>query len=49
VTASSDVYSQHFALIAQRFNDPVKAYSIIEQVRGRVTRDLLASAPSPRP
>lgn len=42
VTASSDVYSQHFALIAQRFNDPVKAYSIIEQVRGRVTRDLLA-------
>ncbi len=41
VTASSDVYSQHFALIAQRFHDPVKAYSIIEQVRGRVTRDLL--------
>src|SRR5581483_4688913 len=43
ITASSQIYAQHFALVAQRFDDPVKAYSIIEQVRGRVASDLLAS------
>ena len=41
IKASSELYSQHFALVADRFNDPAKAYSIIEQVRGRVTTDLL--------
>jgi CHAT domain-containing protein len=41
ITASSELYSQHFALVADRFDDPPKAYSIIEQVRGRVTTDLL--------
>ena len=41
IKASSELYSQHFALVADRFNDPQKAYSIIEQVRGRVTADLL--------
>ena len=43
ITASSQIYSQHFALIAERFNDPQKAYAIIEQVRGRVAADLLAA------
>jgi CHAT domain-containing protein len=41
IKASSDLYSQHFALVADQLNDPAKAYSIIEQVRGRVTTDLL--------
>jgi CHAT domain-containing protein len=41
IKASSELYAQHFALIADRFNDPQKAYAIIEQVRGRVTTDLL--------
>jgi CHAT domain-containing protein len=41
IKASSELYSQHFALVADRINDPAKAYSIIEQVRGRVTTDLL--------
>ena len=41
ITASSQIYAQHFALIADRFNDPKMAYSIIEQVRGRVATDLL--------
>ena len=41
IKASSELYSQHFALVADRFNDPAKAYSVIEQVRGRVTADLL--------
>ena len=43
ITASSQIYSQHFALIAEKFNDPQKAYTIIEQVRGRVAADLLAA------
>ena len=41
IRASSEAYSQHFALIANRFNDPAKAYGIVEQVRGRVATDLL--------
>ena len=43
ITASSQIYSRHFALIAEHFNDPQKAYAIIEQVRGRVAADLLAA------
>jgi len=43
ITASSQIYSQHFALIAEQFNDPQKAYAIIEQVRGRVAADLLVA------
>jgi len=41
INASSELYSRHFSLIADRFNDPAKAYSIVEQVRGRVATDLL--------
>jgi len=41
IRASSDLYSQHFCLIAQHFNNPGKAFSIVEQVRGRVTTDVL--------
>ena len=43
ITASSEIYSRHFALIADHFNDPRKAYAIIEQVRGRAAADLLAA------
>ena len=43
ITASSEIYAEHFALAAGRFRDPAKAYAIIEQVRGRVAADLLAS------
>ncbi len=43
ITASSQIYEQHFALIANHFDDPRKAYDIIEQVRGRAAADLLAS------
>src|SRR4029077_20995103 len=42
ITASSQIYSRHFALIADHFNDPHKAYAIIEQARGRAAADLLA-------
>jgi len=43
IKASSELYSQHFALIADRFNDPGKAFAVVEQVRGRVTTDLLTA------
>jgi CHAT domain-containing protein len=43
ITASSQIYEQHFALIANHFDDARKAYDIIEQVRGRAAADLLAS------
>jgi len=41
ITASSAIYQQHFALAADRLHNPRKAYTIIEQVRGRVATDLL--------
>ena len=43
ITSSSQIYSQHFALIANQFNAPRKAYNIIEQVRGRAATQLLVS------
>ncbi len=49
ITASSQIYSQHFALIANHFDNPRKAYYIIEQVRGRAEADLLAARPRPSP
>lgn len=41
IKASSLLYAEHFSLIAQHFHNPAKAFSIIEQVRGRVETDLL--------
>jgi CHAT domain-containing protein len=41
IKASSEMYSQHFSLVADRFNNPAKAWTIVEQVRGRSTSDLL--------
>ena len=41
IKASSDLYAGHFSLVAEQLHDPVKAYNIVEQVRGRVTTDLL--------
>src|SRR6185312_8740312 len=48
ITASSEIYTEHFALIAKQLHDLPKAYSIVEQVRGRVLADLLMSG-SARP
>jgi CHAT domain-containing protein len=49
IKSSSELYSEHFCLVAQHFNDPAKAFSIIEQVRGRVTTDMLmAGSVTPR-
>lgn len=43
IRASSDLYANHFSLIAERFKDSERAYAIVEQVRGRVLTDLLLS------
>lgn len=43
IAASSQIYSQHFALIADRFHNPQEAYNVIEQARARGAADLLAS------
>ena len=41
IRASSELYAQHFSFVAERFKNSAKAYAIIEQVRGRVSADLL--------
>jgi CHAT domain-containing protein/cation transport regulator ChaC len=38
-----DLYEKHFSLIAERGGDPAKAFSVVEQARGRVMTDLLMS------
>ena len=43
IRASSDLYAKHFALVAEKFKNPERAYSIVEQVRGRILTDLLLS------
>ena len=49
ITTSGQIYSKHFALIANHFNDPRRAYNIIEQVRGRAAADLLEAGLSATP
>ena len=41
ISSSSNLYVQHFALIADHSGSVERAFSVIEQVRGRVTTDLL--------
>ena len=43
IKASGDLFPEHFALVASHLRDSAKAYAVIEQVRGRVTTDLLMS------
>ena len=43
IKGTSDLYAKHFALLADHFNEPAKAFTVIEQARGRVITDLLLS------
>jgi len=43
ISASSEIYTEHFSLIARHLRQLPKAYSIVEQVRGRVLADQLMS------
>lgn len=48
IRAASTLYTEHFCLVAKHFHDPSKAFSIIEQVRGRVATDsLIAGSRTP--
>jgi CHAT domain-containing protein len=43
VTAMSDLYVRHFALLADHLHNTSKAYLVLEHARGRVITDLLMS------
>ena len=50
ITTMSEIYTGHFALVADHSQDIYKAYSILERARGRSTTDLLMSGkPSDTP
>jgi 7-keto-8-aminopelargonate synthetase-like enzyme len=44
-----DLYEKHFALIAEQGGDPTKAFTVVEQARGRVMIDLLMSGDKTSP
>jgi CHAT domain-containing protein len=46
VGIKSQIYEGHFRLVADRLDDPVKAYDIIERARGRAATDVLRMLPS---
>ncbi|MDQ2777534.1 MAG: tetratricopeptide repeat protein, partial [Acidobacteriota bacterium] len=43
INASGNLYPDQISLLVDHLHDPAKAYSVIEQVRGRVATDLLIS------
>lgn len=47
IRAMSAVFAKHFALIAERFDDPARAFQVLERARGRVATDLLATGAVP--
>ena len=49
IKAASDLYAKHFALVAEHVTDTEKAFTIIEQVRGRVMTDLLMAGVNTSP
>lgn len=44
-----DLYEKHFGLIAEHGGDPAKAFTVVEQARGRVMTDLLMSGDKSSP
>src|SRR5262249_33997738 len=47
ITASSEIFTEHFALIAEHLNDTSKAYDVLERARGRATTELIRTAQRP--
>lgn len=43
ITGADQLYSHHFALLAEHFNNPEAAYDAVERGRGRAVADLLLS------
>jgi CHAT domain-containing protein len=44
-----NLYAKHFGLIAEHGGDPTKAFTVVEQARGRVMTDLLMSGDKTSP
>ena len=49
IKAASDLYAKHFALITDHIGNTDKAFTVLEQVRGRVMTDLLMEGASTSP
>jgi CHAT domain-containing protein len=47
ITASSEIFTEHFALIAEHLNKVSNAYEVLERARGRATTDLIRTAQGP--
>ena len=43
IRTSGDIFTAHFSLVVDKFNDTERAFTIVEQVRGRAARDLLVA------
>jgi len=41
IKSASNLYVAHFRLLTERLHNPAKAYSVVEQVRGRILTDML--------
>jgi CHAT domain-containing protein/tetratricopeptide (TPR) repeat protein len=44
IMVMSDIYTGHFALLADHFHNASRAYSVLERARGRITLDVLSKA-----
>lgn len=49
ISARSNLYEGHFRLVADRLDDPSKAYDVIEKARGRAVADVLRALPDENP
>ena len=47
IRSASDIYTNHFSLVADHFKDPAQAFGIVEQVRGRIAVEQLQSGIRP--
>ena len=47
ISSMSNIYTEHFALTADKLKDTTKAFSVLEHARGRVTAELLTSGTPP--
>ena len=46
IIAMSELYTEHFSLLADQLHDVAQAYNVLERARGRVTTDLLRNGSS---
>src|SRR5229473_659289 len=49
IKGAGELYAKHFGLIAEHSGDPIKAFTVVEQARGRVMTDLLMSGDKTSP